>query len=101
MAKYAGLPWDVVLGSDIARVYKPDAAAYLTPPRLLGLEPGEVMLVAAHNSDLAAARGTGLATGFVARPTEYGHGQTTDLAPADTWDVSGTSLVELARSLFG
>jgi 2-haloacid dehalogenase len=100
MAKHAGLPWDVVLGSDISRSYKPDPPAYLTPPRLLGLEPGEVMLVAAHNPDLEAAQNSGLATGFVARPSELGPGQTTDLAPTGSWDVSGATLTELATLLF-
>ena len=100
MAKYAGLPWDVVLGSDISRSYKPDARAYLAPASLLGLDSGEVMLVAAHNSDLDAAHKTGLATGFVARPNEYGPGQTVDLNPSRPWDVSGRTLIELARVLF-
>ncbi|MBW0018128.1 MAG: haloacid dehalogenase type II [Mycobacterium sp.] len=100
MAKYAGLPWDVVLGSDISQAYKPDPSAYRTPPRLLGLEPGEVMLVAAHNSDLEAAQNCGLATGFVARPEEHGPDQKADLAPSGAWDVSGSTLIELAAALF-
>ncbi|WP_156686216.1 haloacid dehalogenase type II [Mycobacterium sp. Marseille-P9652] len=100
MAKYAGLPWDVVLGSDVGRAYKPDPRAYHAPARLLGLEPGEVMLVAAHNSDLAAAQSCGLATGFVARPGEYGPGQTDDLGPSGDWDVSGSAVTELADRLF-
>jgi 2-haloacid dehalogenase len=100
MAKHAGLPWDVVLGSDVSQAFKPDPAAYLTPARLLGFEPGEVMLVAAHNSDLQAAQSSGLATGFVARPSEYGPGQTADLAPTGPWDVSGSTLNELAMLLF-
>ncbi|OBE96253.1 haloacid dehalogenase type II [Mycobacterium sp. 852002-10029_SCH5224772] len=101
MAKYAGLPWDVVLGSDVSKAYKPDPRAYRTPAHLLGMEPGEVMLVAAHTADLEAARDSGLATGFVARPQEYGPGQDPGPEPPGAWDVSGTSLVELARSLFG
>ncbi len=100
MAKYAGLPWDVVLGSDVSRSYKPDVRAYLTPATLLDLDPGEVMLVAAHNSDLDAAQKAGLATGFVARPHEYGPEQTTDLTPSGPWDVSGETLTELAGVLF-
>lgn len=99
MARFAGLPWDVVLGSDVSRAYKPDPAAYRAPAELLGLDVGEVMLVAAHNSDLAAARGVGMATGFVARPVEYGPGQTADLTPAEDWDVSASSITELARAL--
>ena len=101
MAKHAGLPWDVVLGSDVGKTYKPDPRAYQTPARLLGLEPGEVMLVAAHPSDLEAAQTSGLATGFVARPEEYGPSRPVDPTPSGAWDVSGTSLTELATSLFG
>lgn len=101
MARFGGLPWDVVLGSDVSRAYKPDPAAYLTPAALLGLDPGEVMLVAAHNSDLAAAQAVGLATGFVARPLEHGPGQTVDLAPSGPWDVSASSIADLAGPLTG
>jgi 2-haloacid dehalogenase len=97
MAKFAGLPWDVVLGSDVSRAYKPDPAAYQRPAQLLGLEVGEVMLVAAHNGDLEAAQRAGLATGFVARPTEHGIGQTVDLAPTGAWDVSTSSITALAE----
>ena len=100
MAKYAGLPWDVVLGSDISRAYKPDAGAYRKPAQLLGLDAAETMLVAAHNSDLDAAQQAGLATGFVARPEEYGPGQTLDRTSSGSWDVSGRSLIELAGLLF-
>ncbi|WP_406813553.1 haloacid dehalogenase type II [Mycobacterium sp. M23085] len=100
MAKYAGLPWDVVLGSDVGKAYKPDPRAYQTPAHLLGLEPGEVMLVAAHPTDLEAAQKSGLATGFVARPQEYGPGQEPSVEPTGAFDVSGTSLVELANMLF-
>ncbi|OMC25422.1 haloacid dehalogenase type II [Mycobacterium colombiense] len=101
MAKYAGLPWDVVLGSDVSKAFKPDPRAYRSPARMLGLEPGEVMLVAAHPSDLEAAQDSGLATGYVARPEEYGPGGPTDPAPPGAWDVSGASLIELATLLFG
>jgi 2-haloacid dehalogenase len=99
MAKAAGLPWDVILGSDITGAYKPQPAAYQKPAAILGLEPGEVMLVAAHNNDLDAARRAGLATAFVARPTEHGPGQTSDLAAAASWDLIATSITGLAGQL--
>jgi 2-haloacid dehalogenase len=99
MAKATGLPWDVIIGSDITEQYKPSPAAYTKPAALLGLDPGEVMLVAAHNYDLAAARSAGLATAFVARPTENGPGQDFDLAPADNWDLATSSITELADRL--
>ena len=72
MARRAALPWDAVLGAEVARTYKPQPQAYLTTAALLGLRPDQCMLVAAHNGDLAAACGVGFHTAFVARPTEYG-----------------------------
>lgn len=99
MARNAGLPWDVIMGSDMTRTYKPLPQAYLRTADFLDLDPGEVMLAAAHNSDLHAARTAGLATAFIARPTEYGPGQTADLAPESDWDVIASSIPELAGRL--
>ena len=67
MAKAGGLPWDLILGSDVSRAYKPAMEAYLRPAAMLGLEPGEIMLAAAHEADLAAARKAGLAAAFISR----------------------------------
>lgn len=99
MAKNASLPWDVVLGAETARAYKPLPEAYLAAARLLNLEPGQVMLVAAHNGDLAAAAECGLATGFVARPTEYGPHQTVDFKAERAWDVVADSFVGVAEAM--
>jgi 2-haloacid dehalogenase len=99
MAKAAGLPWDVILGSDISRAYKPSPDAYRKPAALLGLDPGQVMLIAAHNSDLEAARRAGLATAFIARPAEYGPHQASDLTASGDWDQTANSITELARQL--
>jgi len=100
MAKRAGLPWDCVLGAETARAYKPMPQAYLASCAQLGLPAAQVMMVAAHNADLHAAKAQGLATAFVARPTEHGPGQRTDLAPdAACVDVAARDFVELARKL--
>jgi len=99
MARRAALPWDAVLGAEVARTYKPQPQAYLTTAALLGLRPDQCMLVAAHNGDLAAARGVGFHTAFVARPTEYGPGQKTDLVAEQTWDVVARDFVDLAERL--
>jgi len=99
MARRAGLPWDAVLGAEVARTYKPQPPAYLTTAALLGLRPDQCMLVAAHNGDLAAARGVGFHTAFVARPTEYGPGQKTDLVAEQAWDVVARDFVDLAERL--
>jgi 2-haloacid dehalogenase len=66
---------------------------------LLGLAPAEVMMVAAHNYDLAAAGANGMQTAFVPRPTEHGPGQTTDLEPEGQWDVVASDLEDLAKVL--
>jgi 2-haloacid dehalogenase len=66
MAKRAGLPWDAILGAEVTQAYKPTPEAYLRTADILGMRPDEICLVAAHNSDLAAARAVGLKTGFVA-----------------------------------
>ncbi len=99
MAKRAGLPWDVVLGAEIAGQYKPAPAVYRNAAALLDLAPAEVMMVAAHNGDLVAARTVGLRTAFVVRPHEYGPGQTTDLAPEHDFDIVARDFNDLADAL--
>lgn len=99
LAKNAGLPWDVILGAEAARAYKPLPEAYLAAAALLNLEPAEVMLVAAHNGDLAAAAAVGLRTGFVPRPQEYGPHQKGDFAAEQEWDVIAPSFTELATTM--
>jgi 2-haloacid dehalogenase len=99
MAKRAGLPWDVVLSAELAHHYKPDPQAYQMPPALLGLAPAQVMLVAAHPNDLAAAAKQGLRTGYVARPLEWGaKGKPHEVAPG-TFDVMADDFNQLAERL--
>jgi 2-haloacid dehalogenase len=99
LAKFAELPWDVVFGADLFRHYKPDPETYLGVCAFLGLQPEQLMMAAAHNYDLAAARELGLRTAFIPRPSEYGPGQTTDLSPEQPWDVIAADLVDLAEKL--
>jgi len=99
MAKLHSLPWDVVLSADVFKRYKPDAGVYLGAAELLGRPTSALMLVAAHNNDLAAARSHGYRTAFVARPTEYGPRQKKDFGPEDAWDYVASSLEELAEKL--
>ncbi len=87
LAKTVGLPFDVILGAEPARAYKPQPEAYLRTAGFLNLQPDEVMLVAAHNGDLAAAAAVGLRTAFVVRPTEYGPHQKKDFKAETAWDV--------------
>ncbi len=99
MARHAGIVWDAPLGAEPARQYKPQPEVYDTTIAMLGLTPGETMMVAAHNDDLHAARARGMRTAFVLRPTEYGPAQATDLAPDSDWDVVASDFHELADRL--
>ena len=99
MAKHAGLPWDCVLSAETFKAYKPDPRAYLGAAEVLGLKPSEVMMTAAHNSDLVAASKQGLRTAFVARPTEYGPHQTRDFKAEHDFDVVATDFIDLAKKL--
>ncbi len=99
MARHAGLPWDAILGAEFTRSYKPSAQTYLGSCAALGLEPGEVCLVAAHHSDLAAARALGMMTAYVDRPQEYGGAPAPDAHAAQAWDYDGDSFHSLADSL--
>ena len=101
MAKRAGLPWDAILGAEVAQAYKPTPQAYLRTADVLGLAPDEICMVAAHNNDLAAARRCGLRTAFVRRATEHGPQQTTDLEAQQDWDVVVEDFAALADQLLG
>lgn len=99
LARWGNLPWDAILGADIGQGYKPQAKVYLRSVAVLGLEPEQVTMVAAHNSDLAAARTLGLKTAFVLRPTEHGPNQTEDLEPTGDWDFIAKDFVDLASQV--
>ena len=99
MAKRAGLPWDVNLSCEVTLAYKPLPASYQGAVRLLGLAPREVMMVAAHNDDLRAARALGLRTAFVARPREHGPNQTKDVSAEQDWAVVARDFLDLAERL--
>ena len=99
MAKHAGLPWDLNLSTEWFKAYKPQPETYLGAVRVLGLQPDEVMMCAAHNDDLLAAQQCGLKTAFWPRPTEYGVDQVRDFEANGNWDVVATDIRDLARQL--
>jgi 2-haloacid dehalogenase len=99
LARHGGLPWDVIFSAEHFEHYKPQPEAYLGACRQLDLRPDQVMMCAAHNGDLRAARAAGLQTAFIARPTEYGPGQTTDLAAEAEWEVIAADVEQLAERL--
>jgi 2-haloacid dehalogenase len=101
LAKFGGLPWDAILGSELARHYKPDREVYVSAYYSLDLKPEEVMMCAAHVTDLQAARGNGLRTGFVYRPIEFGNGYAgaPDKAIPGDFDVVSRSIIDLAQQM--
>jgi 2-haloacid dehalogenase len=99
LVKAASLPFDCILSAQLARAYKPAERAYLTVVELLDVEPAEVLMVAAHQWDIHAARNAGLHTAFLERPLEKGPQGTADRAADVTCDLAVTSFTELADAL--
>jgi 2-haloacid dehalogenase len=98
LARRNDLPWDAILGAEIAGDYKPKPQVYLASAAALDLEPAECMMVAAHSNDLKAAAALGLRTAHIARLDEHGPGRG-EAAPAVPVDVAVKSLEELADTL--
>lgn len=99
MARHGGLPWDAIMGAEVTRAYKPAPEAYLATAHILAVAPSELCLVAAHHSDLAAARRSGLLTAYVDRPMERGGMAAPDRDQREDWDWSSSGLTDLAAQL--
>jgi 2-haloacid dehalogenase len=99
MAKRGGLPWDVILGAEVARAYKPTAEAYDRTAGFLQLAPEECLMVAAHPSDLRAAAARGFRTAYVHRPYEYGPAGAARSWPKDAFDHAAPDFTALADAL--
>lgn len=99
MARNAGLPWDCVLSGELIRKYKPDPEVYLMAAQLLGVAPHELMLVAAHPSDLRGARACGLRTAYVHRALEFGPDAPPHPARPEGFDFVASDFLDLARQL--
>lgn len=99
LARHGGLPWDAVLGAEVSRAYKPSPEAYLRNAELLGMEPGQCLMVAAHEDDLIAAGEVGFRTAFVHRRSEYGPGQGSGIDPVRDHDVIAEDFLDLADKL--
>jgi 2-haloacid dehalogenase len=99
MAKRAGLPWDAILGAEVAKAYKPLPAAYLVTAELLDLPPSECLMVAAHYADLAAARSHGFRACYVWRRDEFGPRPKDDLPKDHGLELVVEDFEELADKL--
>ena len=87
------------VSAEITGAFKPSPRCYSEAVRLLGLQPHEVMMVAAHKNDLLAAAKSGLRTAFVPRPLEAGPNRAVDLTPDPSFDVVATDFHDLATRL--
>jgi 2-haloacid dehalogenase len=99
MAQHAGLPWDCILSAETFQAYKPDPKTYLGVGKVLDVEPGQVLMVASHQSDLTAARACGLQTAYVERPLEWGANRVNTERPDPANTYFATSLIDLATQL--
>ncbi len=99
VAKRARLPWDVILGAEVARAYKPAPEAYERTAAILGLECGQCLMVAAHPGDLLAAAQCGFRTAYVHRPLEYGPRYADRPRPEQSFDIAVNGFIELAEEL--
>jgi 2-haloacid dehalogenase len=99
-SKHSGIDWDAIISCEFLEHYKPDIDAYLDGLDLLGIEPREAMMVAAHKWDLTAAKEAGLATAYVPRPQERG-GHTQPEPQLDGVDVNAPDFASLADLLLG
>ena len=99
MAKRAALPWDCILSAEVFKAYKPDPATYLGVAKVFNVAPQEVMLVAAHQDDLAAARACGLQTAYIERPLEFGNNHPKDVSPHAANTYHAVNFLELAVQL--
>jgi len=99
-SKFNRLSWDGILSCEFLERYKTDARAYQQAAELLRLEPEEVMMVAAHTSDLMGAKNAGLKTAYV-----YQDDWNTEQSPRepvhalDNFDVSVKTFPELVDKL--
>jgi len=99
LMRFTGLPFHRLLSAEDFAHYKPDPELYLGAVAALGLEPGQVMMVAAHKSDLRGAQSAGLRAAFVERPMEKGPSGDADALPDPLADVQAADFVDLADRL--
>lgn len=99
LGKHAGLPWDCILSTELVRRYKPDKETYLMAADFWDVSSGDLLMVAAHDGDLQAAKALGLKTAFVHRPLEFGPAKVPPRPPAGRFDYTAGDFKELAAQL--
>lgn len=99
VARHGKLRWDTVLGADVSRAYKPMPQVYERACELLGVAPGNAMMIAAHDYDLIAARDCGLKTGYVKRTDANDPTKPANSPLSNNWDCQACDLLGIADVL--
>jgi 2-haloacid dehalogenase len=98
-SKAAQVLWDGILSCEFLGYYKPSLQAYLRGIDLLGLQPAEAMMVAAHEADLTAAQAAGLHSALVTVPEEDNIAVAFEQPGTTNFDVEATDFEALCQKL--
>jgi 2-haloacid dehalogenase len=99
IVKTHDLPFDCVLTAELVDSSKPDPRVYALAQKSLGVRADEILMVACHKYDLAAAKKCGFKVAFIARPFEFGPKGKADVGTETYFDVQASSLTDLAKLL--
>ena len=100
-SRLAGIAWDGLLSCDLLGVYKPDPRCFARAAEIMGCAPREIMKVAAHPSDLRAARAAGWRTAYVLPKLQDPGEDYSDTGFDAEFDVVASDFRDLARKLLG
>ena len=98
-SKAAKVQWDGILSCEFLGYYKPSLQAYLKGTSIIGLKPGEAMMVAAHEGDLAAAQAAGMHTAYVNVPEKDNVSEGFDQPNETNFDVEAKDFQALCKIL--
>jgi len=98
-SKAARVQWDGILSCEFLGYYKPSLEAYRKGVSLLGLQPTEAMMVAAHEGDLAAAQAAGLHTAYIKVPEKDVIDDAFGQSENAGFDVEATDFEDLCKKL--
>jgi 2-haloacid dehalogenase len=99
MVKIGKLPFDCILTAELVKSAKPDPKVYALATSALNLRPDQILMVAAHKYDLAAAKKFGFSVAFLPRPLELGPHGKVDVTPESYFDLMEPDLGRIATAL--
>lgn len=94
-----GIDWDLILSCDMLGVYKPDPRCYSLAAELLCNSPAEIMMVAAHPSDLRAAIASGYRSAYILPRLEDPGEDYADARYVEEFDIVARDFRDLANKL--